>query len=223
MKQVTTRISIDKSASEIKRIKQEIGKALLEQWAEPGKFNKMKKFLHEFFVAKFLESPEYISLTTGTLRAEFGLDDKMVKNLKQLVQDFTKVRVNADGPYSSPLLSIYIGFESMDELQDLCDKYSYFSNDQYLINWLDWLLFKGTETVVIDYKVKYIDKKDAGRSGLAIMVGKKGSGYSYHVGDLNSHFAGTASSNWFNRTLQEHSKEFLEIIKETFPKAKKNK
>lgn len=202
-------IQIVADKRKINNITKKIGKKIFDQFYKHVNFRNMQDEIQGFFIKKFKNTPEYISLTSGTLRGEFGLDDRMVADLPQLLRDLTNVDILVD-PKGE--LSIYIGFASLDELDELTNKYSYFSNGNP-IDWLWWLLFMGTKTIIVGYKVAF--GADRGRSGLAIMVGKKdgSSSYTYSVGKLNAHFAGTAEDNWFNRTLREHSSEFLSLVK----------
>jgi hypothetical protein len=106
---------------------------------------------------------------------------------------------------SKKFIEITIGVIDNDDL-DLSELGVYTTENGDKIHWLYWLLMKGTDVVVPDYNVKFI--QGAGRSHMAIMVRDDYVGY--HVDDQ---YAGVEGYNWITRTLKTNKQEFLNIVK----------
>jgi hypothetical protein len=75
----------------------------------------------------------------------------------------------------------------------------------YTLPWLEWLLFKGTQTIVKNYSVK-MGQNPFSRSGMAIMVE---SNKNWRV---PSEFAGSVSSNWMSRSVDKVEDKIQEKI-----------
>lgn len=75
----------------------------------------------------------------------------------------------------------------------------------YQLPWLKWLLVEGTKPIVKNYAVKFGPNKSS-RTGMAVMVNSS-SNWS-----VPSEFAGTISSNWISRAIDDISDLFISSI-----------
>lgn len=200
-----------------KTIENRAVKALSTQ-AQPVVFEELDKITDEikdFFTNKFKESDTYASLVSGDLRAEFGLDDAAVGRLPEIVRNMFFILYPSQFAHEVKLdgLKIVVTSFKLETNSDTSGA-DYYSNG-HLINWLDWLLYGGTQEQVSNYRVSY--RPDRGRSNMAVMIGPNEE-FSYIV---DAHFAGTLSSNWISRTIQENKTEFLALIKKYFKRVKR--
>lgn len=74
------------------------------------------------------------------------------------------------------------------------------------IPWLDWLLTRGLEIVVFDYRL-FLTDSDKSRAGGAIMAKQSGSFYR-----VDSRFAGTVGDNFLTRAIYSTQDEITKII-----------
>lgn len=159
------------------------------------RIQKVLDFIGQFLYEKFITSSTYFSLTSGTLRAEFGLDDSEAAKLPDLIIDMLTIKSDLD--FSNGKIKIIIKF--IDEDFDPNKLGSYTSvnkkGDATLIPWLYWLLTAGTEDVVTDHYMSAIP--GAGRSEMAIMIKEEGSTYS-----VDPEYAGSANDNWITKTIK---------------------
>ena len=169
------------------------------------KVQKIIDFIGQFLYEQFVNSPTYTSLTSGTLRAELGLDDSEVAKLPDLIIDM--LTIHSDLDFSNGKIKLVIKF--IDENFDPNKYGSYISvnrrGESTLIPWLYWLLTAGTNDVVVDYKVALI--QGAGRSEMAIMMEEEGA--TYYIEHI---FSGTAQYNWITRTIKDSFPEIQNKI-----------
>ena len=171
------------------------------------KIEKLQNTLAQFLYEKFLSSSTYFSLTGGTLRAEFGLDDYEVSTIPDILIDLIKVGV--DENFTNNKIKININFigEDIDLRETGAYTYKNKKGETYRVTWLMWLLTAGENDVVLDYSMKLVPGK--GRSEMAIMIKPKAGG-SYSV---DPEYSGTAQDNWITRTIRNNIEEIREIIK----------
>lgn len=152
--------------------------------------------------------PEYTSLMTGTLKAEFGLPDSSVVDgvIQALVDSLvitkqtisTRSRSGISGGLTINMIkSDFSNIIDADIARIVTDKYS--------LPWLKWLLLEGTSDIVKNYEVLY-GPSEYSRSGLAVM---KHSDSSWSVPEQ---FAGVESDNWTTRAINSVEKEIYSII-----------
>lgn len=160
--------------------------------------NKVQKtidFIGQFLYEKFVSSSTYFSLTSGTLRAEFGLDDSEVAKLPDIIIDM--LTINSDLDFKNGKIKIIIKF--IDENFDPNKLGSYTSinkkGEATIIPWLYWLLTAGTDDVVTDHYMAAIP--GVGRSEMAIMIKEEGSTYS-----VDPEYAGVENDNWITKTIR---------------------
>lgn len=195
---------VENSLTLQKKIKEAISKKF-----ESSKLQKRLQPLNEelarFFYIKFLESDTFYALTEGDLRGELGFSDAYLNNIEEVCRQIAAVYMSVEQDVSKKFIRINIGISDNDDI-DLNEIGTYSTEDGTKIHWLYWLLTQGTNTVVPDYNVRFI--QGAGRSHMAIMVQDDYVSYS-----IDERFSGTAGDNWVTRTINKNKNEFLNIIK----------
>ena len=186
---------LDSNQAIAQKVRKALRAAIQEDSFLDNKVQKVLDFISNFLYEKFLSSSTYFSLTSGTLRAEFGLDDGEVSKLPDIIIDMLTIKSDFD--FSSGQIKIVIKF--IDEEFDPNKLGSYTSvnkkGEATLIPWLYWLLTAGSENVVDGHYMAAIP--GAGRSEMAIMIKEEGSTYS-----VDPEYAGTANDNWVTKTIR---------------------
>lgn len=159
----------------------------------------------------FEMSPTFSSLLSGKLKADFGLTDQLAVNAKNEIISHivNNIRVQynlrsqknikvGQGVFGSFFLVLMPDPNFYEKIKSG----SYISNGAYVrkygldgnIDWLEWLLTRGTEIVIADFEVKYGNFKNS-RSQLALMQ----EGGAFRV---DPEFAGTLEDNFITRTIE---------------------
>lgn len=191
------------------RIKTALNKKIYSEGALNSKLIRLSEKLHQLLYINFFKSETYISLTSGELRAEFGLDENSVNNLPELVKKLVSVTVMINSvPKVNNMVTISIGFSDYEDI-DFSKDGMFVTEKGDIINWLWWLLSAGeSEIATIDQYSVYL-KQGQGRSHMAVMIKSVGQSYS-----VDGYFAGTPHDNWITRTLRENIGALTTIIKE---------
>lgn len=161
------------------------------------------------------QEPEYVSLKSGQLRAEFG-----IKNPDD-VDKIIEAIVNTSNIILSPIKVTQIGLSggikyTMLKQEDLegitfTDIASVLDNKGYYLPWLKWLLYEGGKPLVKKFRVKMGSSRNS-RSGMAIMVKSKSNWR------VPPQFAGSVSSNWITRAIDKIDTEVTSMIKSVIEK-----
>jgi hypothetical protein len=158
---------------------------------------------------RLTDSKTFASLLYGQLKLDFGLTneeaDKGTKLILASVRDSTKVKLIKTKQGNAFAISINIT-PNLPELSQI--SYTNDGKNGGEITWLMWLLTKGVEIVVPDFRIKYGDSKkfENSRSGGALMFPK---GF-FRV---DPDFAGTVDSNFITDVIQESFPEIVGIIR----------
>lgn len=159
--------------------------------------------------------PEYASLMTGTLKAEFGIFSSssiqsvingLIETL-QVTKDNIKISNNGlSGGFKLTMMK-------SDDLNGLiyADFASVIDDDGYVLPWLQWLLLEGQSIIVKNYEVLYT-KSASSRSGMALM---KPSNSSWKV---PAQFSGTEKNNWTTRAINSIEDNIYAIIQKNIEK-----
>jgi hypothetical protein len=159
------------------------------------------------------QEPEYSSLKSGKLKFEFGIpdssviDDVVEKIANTLSINASAVKISSAGLSGGFILKAI----KTDNIDGIINDPSAIMEDSirgYSLPWLEWLLFKGNETIIKGYSVK-LGPNSNSRTGNAIMVG---SDSSWRV---PAEFAGTISNNWTTRAVERLESTIYSIIKST--------
>jgi hypothetical protein len=154
---------------------------------------------------KLSSQPEYIDLVKhdGQLRKELGVVDG-TSVMEQLIQDWCNSTVLsvkpprlASGKISGTIISLMaIKADYQDVLSQVYASYE--TEKDVNIPWLEWLLTKGQEIMVINHKVrtfsKYIPSSRTGTN--TIMIKAKGKGWGVPI-----EYSGTLENNFATRAV----------------------
>jgi len=156
------------------------------------------------------DEPEYSSLISGQLKAEFGISDSssvdavINKLVDTLVMTRNPVSYNNAGLTGGFTLTMIksddLGGVVGDESAKVVD-----SERGYELPWLEWLALFGNRAIVKNYEVK-MGAHSHSRSGLAIMVESK---KNWRV---PAQFVGTITSNWITRAIERVDPQIYKII-----------
>jgi hypothetical protein len=154
--------------------------------------------------------PEYQSLKSGILKAEFGIQfpetvDKIVEKLSDTL-DIQQI------PITTTNRGVKGGFRLVaiksDNISGLTADLDAIVSDDirgYKLPWLEWLLLRGADNIVKNYEVSF-GPSPYSRSGMAIMKSSSGSWR------VPPQFAGTAKSNWTTRAISKVENDIKNTI-----------
>lgn len=145
------------------------------------------------------QEPEYQSLLSGTLKAEFGIYDS--GSVEKIVEALSSTIKIEQQPIQIGRNSLRGGFSitmmKSDDMDGIIfiDSASVVDNTRgYVLPWLEWLLYENNKPIVKNYTVNYTNSEYS-RSGLAIMI----------PDDSNwrvpPEFAGSIKNNWTTRAI----------------------
>jgi len=154
-------------------------------------------------------------LRHGQLALDFGLSlevaDKAINEMLQAIESSVSVNVLKGGKiFSAGFSGISIKIDPVGPIQNIPSG-SYDSNG-YIINWMDWLLNRGSQVVVSGFESVFSVNANNSRSGLGFMLK---SGNSFRV---DPRFAGTKDDNFLTRIVTESRTAIENIIKEEINK-----
>ncbi len=157
-----------------------------------------------------IQEPEYSSLTSGTLKIEFGIPDasqvsEVVDALVNTIQ-FTQNKIIAGNRSLSGGFTLNM-MKSDDMSGVIFSDAAVVTTDKgTTLPWLEWLLLKGNTPIVKKYDVKYISSSRS-RSGLGVMIP---SNRDWRVPPL---YIGKEESNWTTRAIDKVESKIYTIIK----------
>ena len=155
------------------------------------------------------KEPEYASLKSGQLRAEFGIKDPA--DVDKVIDAMTAAAKITLVPVKITQMGVSGGFKyTMLKADDLdgvifTDIASVMDDKGYYLPWLKWLLYDGGKPLVKKFRVK-MGANSNSRSGMAIMVKSKSNWR------VPPQFAGSISSNWVTRSVDKLDKEITSTI-----------
>lgn len=157
-----------------------------------------------------INTPEYDSISGGTLKYEFGIPDPSSK-LSGLLELWSRnIQIN----YSAPKISngsIRGSFSAnmirVDFSDVLYSDYAvvYDALRGYSLPWLEWLLLEGNKTIIKNQDV-VLGPNRSSRTGFALM---RPSPSSWKV---PSEYSGTISDNWITRAIDNAENEINSAI-----------
>ncbi len=156
-------------------------------------------------------SPAYGALTSGVLRLDFGLARPL--EVLEGISNIWKQELNVTFSRFRPRGNAIVGSFAVDAIDAtfkgvLSSKYSsYFSNSE-VVDWLNWLLTKGTASVVNGYEVSYRANKMS-RTGAALMRPSLSKSFS-----VDANYSGTVRDNFVTEAIDKAQDDFLQIIEE---------
>jgi hypothetical protein len=159
--------------------------------------------------------PEYSSLMTGTLKAEFGIPDATSINsvIDALIQTLAIQKSGISVTNRGISGGFVLTMMKSDDMNGIIytDIASVNDINGYSLPWLEWLLLKGNEIIVKNYEVLYTASPYS-RSGMAVMTP---SSSSWRV---PVQFAGTEKDNWTTRAINSVEDSVYRIIQSNIEK-----
>ena len=196
----------------VKEISDKIINALIQDvkkvinLALPNIQNDLKTIVSE----SLRNEPEYSSLLSGTLRAEFGIPDassvdRVIDALCNTIQIEQNALVAGRSGLKGGFTINMMKSEDMNGVIYL-DIASVVDNERgYSLPWLEWLLYENNKPIVKKYSVNYVNSPYS-RSGMAIMIP---SGSSWRV---PPEFAGSIRNNWTTRAINSSENRIYQSI-----------
>ena len=161
-------------------------------------FNKIKDGLTDIVQGAIINSPEYSSLVSGSLKAEFGLPDSELRLSTilglwtNLVFEYKKVSISG-GSLSGGFVLNVIKSDYSDVLSSEAAVLTTIKGTN--LYWLEWLLLFGHKTIIKNYEVK-LGSYPSSRSGMAVMSGVISGKWA-----VPNEFAGVSNDNWITRAI----------------------
>ena len=167
--------------------------------------------IKELVALSLREEPEYQSLLSGRLKAEFGLSDtNMVDNIiDKLVSTIDVSRPTVSYNKIGLVGGFTITMMKSDDMNGLIftDIASVISNNGQHLPWLQWLLLEGNNAIVKNFDVK-MGSYSQSRSGMAIMVSSRDNWR------VPPEFVGTISNNWTTRAIDRIEDKIYTLIQD---------
>ena len=160
------------------------------------------------------DSKTFYSLINGTLKRDFGLTEEKTSLIPSIVDDLYEVDYEISFSRPEDIFTINIVVRARPEndpyVQSAIGRVQYLSKKPNqlgeIINWLQWLLFAGTEEIISGYRI--LNKPGIGRSYLGIMIKKSGASFS-----VDPEYAGTADDNFVTKTLISSADNIRAILR----------
>lgn len=159
--------------------------------------------------------PEYGSLVSGKLRAEFGIADtssvdRVIEFMVNTINiQKTPIKVSRSGLSGGFTLTM-MDSDTLGGAMDIRDANVY-DESGYVLPWLRWLLLENNKTIIKNYDVKY-GPSPMSRSGMAFMVPSSGSWR------VPAEFVGSKNNNWTTRAVERSENEIYAAIKRNIEK-----
>jgi hypothetical protein len=159
-----------------------------------------------------MNSPEYSSLTSGSLRLELGIPDatNKISGLLNIWINNIQYTYNPPAIHNNKIISTFSAEMIKINFDDVI--YSDFAIVRdakgYTIPWLEWLLTEGNRVLVPSYDVIF-GPNTRSRTGNAVM--KKTKQNSWKV---PAEFSGTISDNWITRAIDAAEDDIQNMLNE---------
>ena len=155
--------------------------------------------------------PEYNSLVSGKLKAEFGMPssadvDIVVNALVETINVQNNPLKITNLGISGGITITMMKSDDLDGVINIASAYVSDYNRGYSLPWLEWLLLRSNQTIVKNYEVK-MGNNPYSRSGMALMVK---SNKNWRV---PPEYAGSQSNNWTTRAVSTAEDEITKIIR----------
>ena len=169
----------------------------------------IKQPILEIITKAITNSPEYVSLLSGDLKYEFGLPDSderlssILKFWQKLYIDTDAIKISGDQLVGSFSLKM-IPSDFSDVLNSSAAVLV--TEKKQSLNWLEWLLLFGNQTIIKDYTVEF-GSNPRSRTGQAVMRGVRNGKWS-----VPSQYAGTLNDNWITRAIDSVEVDINNIL-----------
>lgn len=171
---------------------------------------KIKSELPQIIYSAITNRQEYVSLTTGQLRLEFGIPDAGAKVASLLNFWISNIQYNYKEPKISgkqikASFSIEMIKSDFKDVLGLSEAYVVDSIRGYSLPWLEWLLVDGNFTIVPKHEV-VLGPRPGSRTGEAVMR------ISSSDWKVPAEYAGTIADNWITRSIDDASMEIEKLL-----------
>ena len=179
-----------------------------------SKINGIELFARNSIKNSFNKSETVSAILGGILQADFGLTDDMaveaVDSIVEYVSNNVQIIYTKSKKTSDLLASFTLVFLPNKDFYKEIKNGSYISEGIYVtgygingdVNWLEWLVTKGTQVILSNFYVYYEEGK--GRSNQAIMIYTDKAGSTRSGGFMvNPEHAGTEDDNFVTRAINE--------------------
>jgi len=184
-----------------------INKALVQIFNKriPKQAKTIEEQIRQLVSAALLSSPEIRSLSSGTLRIDFGLTQDPSTDIVNAITNSLSVRVqkavaSSSGIKGGVLITLqptdYSNLFSLPVATQITEKGE-------SLPWLEWLLTFGQQVIIADFGVSY---GPTGRTGGGSM---KAGAVPFKV---NTQYAGTADRNFITKAVDQISPQIQNII-----------
>lgn len=199
------------------KISRDILQALLPQVDAYFKkaFNNVSSKIQSLIINAIMTAPEYGSLLSGQLKAEFGLPDSdtrvnaIIDFWKNIQVSYKDVKIsNSTIKGSFTINMIKSDFSDVLSLSEA----SFTTEKGDTLNWLEWLLLFGNKTIIKDYRVE-LGANPRSRTGMAIMKGVISGKWG-----VPNEFAGTRNNNWITRSIDSVDSEIEKLLLDSLRK-----
>jgi len=199
----------------------DIKKSILEDFVKHLQFkintsllSGLEKKIQNIIKLRLEETDEVLSLKSGVLRAEFGLEnssfkvERIIDALAEKVKVFPiPVRTVGGSKVKGGLRISFDLQQAQNELMSLQEATQRTAKGEDL-HWLEWLLKRGNEVIIENYFVIKTRSKRS-RTGEALMVKEEGKRWF-----VPPQFSGTENNNWLTRSLANLDKDIAVAVQE---------
>lgn len=172
-------------------------------------FASIKNELSNIVISAIKRAPEYDAISTGTLKYEFGLPDSdarltSILNFWENLQfNYKDVKIKNGQLFGQFTLSM-IKSDFSDVLSNPAAILTTEKGKE--LNWLEWLLLFGDQTIIKDYTVEF-GNNPRSRTGKAVMRGVTSGRWS-----VPSEYSGVQGNNWITRAIDSAEAEINTLI-----------
>ena len=168
--------------------------------------------IQELVVQSIKNAPEYNSLLNGQLKAEFGLPDadnrinELLEFWKYMHVEYRPVKI-VNGLLETHFIIHMIQSDFNNVIHTGAAILQTEKGKD--LNWLEWLLLLGDQTIIKDYVVKFGPNSNS-RTGMAVMKGVTSGKWS-----VPSAYSGTLNDNWITRAMDGADKDINRLLSES--------
>lgn len=212
MSKVTTTIQIIEDNPKIfKMILNELARKL--NIAIPKAIPGIKEDIQAKVKRLFVQTDVYNSLINGPLDAHFGLPrGSAIERLDAIIDTIAENaevnfhRVNRRGNGLVGGISVGILIKTFEDILSLPAAHVLTEKGEDL-PWLEWLLIRGDEIIIANYKIRFGNYPKRSRSGKAIMIEDDASAWKVPIGA-----SGTINNNWLTQAVRDSRDFFSQVI-----------
>ena len=174
-------------------------------------FDKIKPQLSDTVINAIKAAPEYDSLLSGELQAEFGIPDSgsRLQNILNIWQNIVfeyKQATIKNNQISAGFILKMIKSDYSDVIA--IDAAIFTTEKGSDLRWLEWLLLFGNKTIIKDYNV-ILGPNPRSRTGKAIMRGVTNGKWS-----VPAEFAGYPNDNWITRAIDSANDQINNLLQQ---------